>query len=157
MAAERLAFKLCRDRGQARTIIGGLSSDGTFFHDVINSTNKEACMQFFQRYLEHVGNLDGVVFVLDNHRAHVSVVKMLQEHGATVLMLPKVSCFFSPIEALWGHIKRQWRTHVVTIESTELTVEYMERRLKPICDSIPRSTLQNFARHALTVLKEYCH
>ena len=99
-------------RGHSVTIIAGLSSDGGKLHwQLAKSTNKEDFLNFLKKQVHpFVKYPRSTVLVLDNHRAHHSLVvtEWLKEKHYIVHFLPPYSSELNPIETVWALLKRRW-------------------------------------------------
>ena len=99
-------------RGHSVTIIAGLSSNGGVLQwQISRSTNKEDFLHFLKSKVHpFVKYPRSTVLVMDNHRAHHSLVvsKWLQEKSYIVHFLPPYSSELNPIETVWALLKQQW-------------------------------------------------
>ena len=80
--------------------------------------------------------LQGKVFVMDQHRSHISrdVVGFLQGEGAITLFTPPGASEFNPIERVWSWIKYRWRQRVILCpDKLHAGLGWMEEQIDAIC------------------------
>ncbi len=104
---ERAFGKTPKNWGKNITLISSLSSEGIGASMAIEgATHKEA----FETYVEHFlcpTLKSGHTMIMDNLQAHKGkkVRGLIEERGATVLLLPPYSPDFNPIEEAFSKIK----------------------------------------------------
>ncbi len=121
---ERVYGKAPRNWGKNITLIAALSAGGMGAAMSVEGATDAAA---FETYVEHflVPTLkQGQVVVMDNLQVHKSlrVRELVEQAGASVMLLPPYSPDFSPIEQAFSKVKNilrkvEARTHEVLVEA----------------------------------------
>ena len=128
--------------------MGALSNHGgEFFYKLMPTTNAIEVEAFFIEMAEKY-NMSGSVVIMDNHRAHLSrrVKELFQELQCQLFFLPVASSNLNPIETVWSHLKRKWRSRLLEYEVKLMTHTWMERELTQILADFNPEELENLAR-----------
>ena len=80
-------------------MIGGITTYGNFHYWICSTTNAENVMEWFKD-LSRRENLMGAIVVMDNHKAHKSILlkQFSEEEGFLMLFMPPSSSEFNPVE-----------------------------------------------------------
>jgi transposase len=132
---ERAFGKAPRNWGKNITLMAALSTEGMGVSMSVEGATDSAA---FQTYVKHflVPSLrKGQVVIMDNLQVHKSlrVRKLIEEAGASVLLLPPYSPDFSPIEEAFSKIKAilrriEARTYDALVEALGRALEAISRR-----------------------------
>jgi transposase len=132
---ERVYGEAPRNWGKNITLIAALSAGGMGAAMSVEGATDAAA---FETYVEHflVPTLKrGQVVVMDNLQVHKSlrVRELIEQAGASVMLLPPYSPDFSPIEQAFSKAKNilrkvQARTHEVLVEAIGRALDAVSRR-----------------------------
>jgi transposase len=103
-----IKFLQTHDRGHSVTILGAVSNQEPvrLFYNTSQSTNKESVLLFLQQLASEI-QMTGAVIVLDNHKAHSSLIvrNFCQQHQVELLFLPVGTSEYNAIEYVWRFFK----------------------------------------------------
>ena len=127
----KLPLRLPSERGQVRTIIGGLSTEGEFFWTICGSTSSETVAEWLESARVNGLLSPGKVLVFDRHHAHTTreCREIMQKAGVNFLLTPPASSYFNPIERLWNWIKRKWRDKLAEKVARTENINWMSNEL----------------------------
>lgn len=125
---------------------------------VADSTNKEAIKAFALQLIEHIGQSENVVIVLDNHSSHRSLETqaVFKAHKMELLFLPPYSSHLNPVELMWAWIKRKWRQFNMGYPDVDEVDR--QREIKQICNETYQINLRNIVNsnkfHLLKIIED---
>ncbi len=106
---EPLVFKLPKERGASKTLLGAISTMKTdkLVYILADHTNTESVLKFMEKLVKKLDNPENAVLVMDNHKAHNSpcVKELLINLGVDILYMSTHSSNLNPIEKLWSVLK----------------------------------------------------